>query len=81
MVNRLNIDQCKIGDHVLVIWDHEHQNFRIIQENKYKYFLHALCLESLGLEVNGGKPNKTYIVGEVIDKDYCYARKVKFNFQ
>lgn len=75
-VGRLNINQCKTGDNVLVIWDQEHQNFRIIQENKYKYFLHAVCLESLGLEVIDGKPNKTYVMGEVMDKDYCYARKV-----
>lgn len=73
----LNINHCKTGDCVLAVWDPEHENFRILQENKYKHFLHASCLELLGLEVSGGVPNKMYCVGEVTDKDYCFARKVR----
>ncbi|KAJ8961273.1 hypothetical protein NQ318_008958 [Aromia moschata] len=47
---KLNIDNCKAGDHVMVLWDADHESFRIIQENKHMYFLHCDYLDGLGLE-------------------------------
>ncbi|KAJ8968707.1 hypothetical protein NQ314_002162 [Rhamnusium bicolor] len=72
---KLNIESCKAGDQVLVLWDVTHESFKILQENKHMYFLHSDYLEALGLEVTDGKPNKNYCTGEVIDKEYCHARK------
>lgn len=74
---KLTIDQCKSGDQVLVIWDQSHENFRILQQNKHMYFLHLDSMEALNLEIVDGKPNKFYCVGEVVDKEYCHARKVR----
>jgi RB1-inducible coiled-coil protein 1 len=74
---KLNIDSCKAGDLVLVVWDMTHQNFKILQESGSLYFLNADCLESLGLKVADGQPNKLYCYAEVVEKEYCHARKVR----
>ncbi|XP_060518721.1 RB1-inducible coiled-coil protein 1 isoform X2 [Cylas formicarius] len=71
----LNIDSCKIGDAVLIIWDFSHEIFKILQESKRMYFLHWDCLDKLGLSITDGKPNRTYVTGEVFYKEYCSARK------
>lgn len=73
---KLNIDSCKPGDLVLVVWDLAHQNFKILQESSCLYFLNAECLDSLGLKIVDGQPNKLYCYAEVVDKEYCHARKV-----
>nr|CAH7722813.1 unnamed protein product [Callosobruchus chinensis] len=74
-VARLNIDQCRIGDLVIVVWDPSHQSFRIAQDNKQMHFLHTESLDALGLAVVDGRPNKAYCVGEVWGREYCHARK------
>lgn len=73
---KLNIDSCKPGDLVLVVWDVQHQNFKILQDTNSLYFLNADSHESLGLKVVEGQPNKLYCYGEVVEKEYCHARKV-----
>lgn len=76
-VGKLNIDTCKAGDIVLILWDPIHESFMILQETRqHMYFLHSDCLESLNLDILDGKPNKLYCTGEVVDKEYCHARKV-----
>ncbi|KAG5869946.1 hypothetical protein JTB14_026467 [Gonioctena quinquepunctata] len=72
---RVSIDTCKTGDLVVILWDPAHGNFRILQENKHMYFLHSDYLEGLGLEITDGEPNKLHVLGEVVDKEYCFARK------
>nr|XP_023021449.1 RB1-inducible coiled-coil protein 1 [Leptinotarsa decemlineata] len=72
---RVHIDSCKPGDVVVVVWEPTHENFRILQENKHMFFLHSDYLAVLGLEIVNGIPNKYYVVGEVVDKEYCFARK------
>ncbi|XP_074031330.1 autophagy-related 17 [Leptinotarsa decemlineata] len=72
---RVHIDSCKPGDVVVVVWEPTHENFRILQENKHLFFLHSDYLAVLGLEIVNGIPNKYYVVGEVVDKEYCFARK------
>ncbi|XP_050307452.1 RB1-inducible coiled-coil protein 1 isoform X4 [Anthonomus grandis grandis] len=73
--HRLNIDSCKVGDVVLLLWDPNHENFKVLQESKHTYFLHSDSLERLGLTVTDGKPNLTYSTGRVIDKEYCKTKK------
>ncbi|XP_076271166.1 autophagy-related 17 isoform X7 [Rhynchophorus ferrugineus] len=72
---RLNIDTCRAGDIVLVLWDAKHHNYKILQESKHIYFLHSDSLEVLGLTIVDNNPNKAHCIGEVIDKEYCHARK------
>ncbi|CAG9827239.1 unnamed protein product [Diabrotica balteata] len=71
----LSVESCKSGDRVIVGWDKEHENFRVVQEKQHLYFVHSDYLEGLGLEVNEGQPNKHFCIAEVLDKEYCYARK------
>lgn len=72
----LNIDQCKIGDIVLVIWDSAYRNYRILQDSTHLYFLHSECVDSLGLTAPGSGTPKMYCIGKVTRKDYCHAKKV-----
>ncbi|XP_050497686.1 RB1-inducible coiled-coil protein 1 isoform X4 [Diabrotica virgifera virgifera] len=71
----LSVESCKSGDRVIVGWDKEHENFRVVQEKQHLYFVHSDYLEGLGLEVIEGQPNKHFCIAEVLDKEYCYARK------
>ncbi|XP_056637199.1 RB1-inducible coiled-coil protein 1 isoform X2 [Diorhabda sublineata] len=71
----INIESCKPGDRVIVCWDKDHENFRVVQDKQHLYFLHSDYLEELGFEINENGPNKFFCIGEVINKEYCYARK------
>lgn len=73
---RLSIDSCHSGDAVLVLWDSIYKNYRIIQEGSHLYFLHSDCLETMNLIVKSDEERKPYFTGEVIEKDYCHAKKV-----
>lgn len=74
---KLSIDSCNKGDYVLVIWDKSHQNYIILQESACQYFLHSDCLELLGLKLLGGGEQKMYCTGEVYQREFCKARKVR----
>ncbi|KAK5646238.1 hypothetical protein RI129_004702 [Pyrocoelia pectoralis] len=74
--NKLSIDSCHAGDLVLILWDPTYRNFRIIQESSHLYFLHSDCLETFGLNIKSKEDRKLYYMGEVIEKDYCHAKKV-----
>ncbi|CAH1965744.1 unnamed protein product [Acanthoscelides obtectus] len=78
---RASVNQCLIGDLVLVVWDPNHQSFRIAQENRHMYFLNTESLDALGLAVVDGTPNKSYCLGVVLDREYCHARKSKNRYR
>ncbi|KAK0157667.1 hypothetical protein PV328_011378 [Microctonus aethiopoides] len=67
---------CNPGDMVIVLWDTVHSNYIIMQESRTMYFLHSECIDTLELRPGSdGMPKKTYVLGEVIDKQYCHAKK------
>ncbi|KAK0161341.1 hypothetical protein PV327_009821 [Microctonus hyperodae] len=67
---------CNPGDMVIVLWDTVHSNYIIMQESRTMYFLHSECIDTLELRPGiDGMPKKTYVFGEVIDKQYCHAKK------
>lgn len=72
----VSINSCKLGDLVLVVWNQQHENYTLLQESKYMFFLHSECLEPLGLKPATPEQRKLYCIGEVVDKEYCHARKV-----
>lgn len=82
---KISIATCNEGDIVLVIWDDNFGTYTILQESSsYTYFLHLDSLCALGLRDNlrGHKnkilythPRKQYVVGEVVNKEYCQAKK------
>nr|CAD7195119.1 unnamed protein product [Timema douglasi] len=67
---------CNAGDSVLVVWDENHRNYTILQEGNTLYFLHSDCLETMDLKPGcDGMPTRLYSTGEVINKEYCQAKK------
>ncbi|XP_034234484.1 RB1-inducible coiled-coil protein 1 isoform X2 [Thrips palmi] len=73
---KISILTCFPGDAVLVVWNDTHQNYVILQESSTLFFVHSDSLESLGLSLktDGGR-RKIYNTAEVIEKEYCHARK------
>ncbi|KAF6214202.1 hypothetical protein GE061_008941 [Apolygus lucorum] len=71
---KVTIDSCNPGENVLVAWDFDLSAYTIVQESSTLFVLHCESLKLLGL--NETSPKRTlYTVGEVVDKEYCRARK------
>ncbi|XP_051169507.1 RB1-inducible coiled-coil protein 1 isoform X2 [Leptopilina boulardi] len=78
----INISTCNPGDFVLVLWDSQHKNFIIFQESTTMYFLNSDCINMLDLKGGpDGTPNRLHVVAEVIDKEYCHAKKPENRFR
>lgn len=68
---------CDPGDTVLVVWDSPHRHYSVIQDSRTLYILNSECFDTLELWINpDGTPTSKHILGEVIDKQYCHAKKV-----
>ena len=77
---KISITSCSVGDAVLVIWNVEHANYTILQENSTLFFLHSDCLDILGLRPSSdGSPRRLYSTAQVVEKEYCHAKKVRKN--
>lgn len=72
----VTINSCNPGDIVLVVWDAAHCNYAVYQESATLYFLHSDCVDALDVELNPNSSRKC-VLAEVIDKEYCHARKVR----
>ncbi|XP_015174450.1 PREDICTED: RB1-inducible coiled-coil protein 1 isoform X2 [Polistes dominula] len=71
---RITVTSCNPGDTVLVIYDPLHWSYALLQESSTLYFVNSDCLESLGWTVDG-LPQVIEAIAEVINKEYCIARK------
>ncbi|XP_075213216.1 autophagy-related 17 isoform X2 [Lycorma delicatula] len=73
---KLSIGSCNIGDAVLVVWDESLGNYTILQDSTTLYFLHSDCIDTLQLRPSAdGSLRRTYCIGEVLEKEYCHAKK------
>ncbi|KAK3908461.1 RB1-inducible coiled-coil protein 1 [Frankliniella fusca] len=74
---KISILTCVPGDIVLVVWNDTHQNYVILQESSTLFFVNCDSLESLGLSLPADeeKYRKPFSVAEVVEKQYCHARK------
>ncbi|KZC12971.1 RB1-inducible coiled-coil protein 1, partial [Dufourea novaeangliae] len=74
---KLNAEvHCNPGDIVLVFWDPTHGNYTVYQESTTLYFLNSDCVAALDLALNPeGPPLSIQTIAEVVDKEYCHARK------
>lgn len=78
---RITVNNCGRGDIVLVFWDPTHGNYTIYQESATLYFLSSDCIAAFDLSLNpDGTPKSIPIIAEVVDKEFCHARKVSFAF-
>ncbi|XP_044588148.1 RB1-inducible coiled-coil protein 1-like [Cotesia glomerata] len=72
----ISLHTCNTGDCVVVLWDSVHTSYIVLQESTTMYFLHSDCVDLLGLKTGSdGIPKQIYVFGEVIDKQYCHAKK------
>ena len=93
----MSINTADKGDVVLVLWADEHNNYQIYHEvgNIYNvkifgnifshqgavlHFLHTDSITTLGLVEAGGR-RKKYITAEVVEKEYCQAKKAENRFR
>ncbi|KAL6432753.1 hypothetical protein ACFW04_006265 [Cataglyphis niger] len=65
---------CNPGDVVLIVWDTVHGNYAVYQESSTLYFLHSDYVDALEIGMNLSGSRKC-VLAEVIDKEYCHARK------
>ncbi|XP_011684925.1 PREDICTED: RB1-inducible coiled-coil protein 1 isoform X2 [Wasmannia auropunctata] len=70
----VTITSCNPGDVVLVVWDAVHGNYAVYQESSTFYFLHSDYVDALDVGMNRSGSRKC-VLAEVIDKEYCHARK------
>ncbi|XP_011168169.1 RB1-inducible coiled-coil protein 1 isoform X2 [Solenopsis invicta] len=70
----VTITSCNPGDVVLVVWDAVHGNYAVYQESSTFYFLHSDYVDALDVGMNPSGSRKC-VLAEVIDKEYCHARK------
>lgn len=76
---RITINSCETGDMVLVFWNPAFENYTIYQESSTLYFLNSDCIAALDLGLNpDGTPKRIQIIAEVVDKEYCHAKKVRY---
>ncbi|KAH9363475.1 hypothetical protein HPB48_005992 [Haemaphysalis longicornis] len=67
--------RCNPGDVVLLCFDENHQNYVVFLLGPSLHFLHTDCLDVLGLKTAPGTVRKGWVLAEVIDKEFCQARK------
>ncbi|CAL1682110.1 unnamed protein product [Lasius platythorax] len=70
----VTITSCNPGDVVLIVWDTVHGNYAVYQESSTLYFLHSDYVDALDIGTNSSGSRKC-VLAEVIDKEYCHARK------
>ncbi|XP_078047193.1 autophagy-related 17 isoform X1 [Augochlora pura] len=77
----ITVNSCDPGDKVLVYWNPNHENYTLYQDSAMYYFLNTDCIPELNLEANmDGSPKKLQAIVEVIDKEYCQAKKSENRF-
>ncbi|KAF0288998.1 RB1-inducible coiled-coil protein 1 [Amphibalanus amphitrite] len=74
---QVSIMSCNDGDLVLIVWDADRMHYRVYQEASFLFFVHADCLEALGLQQQQQQqqPRRQYAVAEVVSHEFCQARK------
>lgn len=77
---KVSINTADKGDVVLVLWADEHNNYQIYHEGAVLHFLHTDSITTLGLVEAGGR-RKKYITAEVVEKEYCQAKKAENRFR
>jgi len=77
---RVSVTSADRGDLVLVIWSEEFTNYTIYQEGPALHFLHTDSRAGLDLVDQQGN-RKKHITAEVVEKEYCQAKKAENRFK
>ncbi|XP_060602377.1 RB1-inducible coiled-coil protein 1-like [Ruditapes philippinarum] len=79
--DKVSITSCHVGDLVLLCLDERLDQYVVFTVGTTLHFLHTDCLSPLGLKSEGGECKKQWLIAEVIDKEYCQAKKSNNRFK
>lgn len=73
----VSIHSCSKGDTVIIVYNGTYHQYTVVQNAPVLYFLHAESYAVFNLpQLEPDKvPTITHLIGIVVDKDYCHARK------
>ncbi|XP_061937889.1 RB1-inducible coiled-coil protein 1 isoform X3 [Apis cerana] len=74
-MGHITVTSCDPGDNVLMFWDPTHGTYTLYQESTTLYFLNTDSSSELDLGSNPDESKNTQSIVEVVDKQYCHARK------
>ncbi|OCT74723.1 RB1-inducible coiled-coil protein 1 [Xenopus laevis] len=78
---KIAIRDFQVGDLVLIILDERHDNYVLFTVSPTLYFLHSESLSSLDLKPASGSSRKPWVLGKVMEKEYCQAKKAQNRFK
>ncbi|XP_036734850.2 RB1-inducible coiled-coil protein 1 isoform X1 [Manis pentadactyla] len=81
---KIAIRDFQVGDLVLIILDERHDNYVLFTVSPTLYFLHSESLPALDLkpgERASGTSRRPWVLGKVMEKEYCQAKKAQNRFK
>ncbi|NXX79935.1 RBCC1 protein, partial [Urocolius indicus] len=81
---KIAIRDFQVGDLVLIILDERHDNYVLFTVSPTLYFLHSESLTALDLkpgECASGASRRPWVLGKVMEKEYCQAKKAQNRFK
>ncbi|XP_075776822.1 RB1-inducible coiled-coil protein 1 isoform X1 [Pelodiscus sinensis] len=81
---KIAIRDFQVGDLVLIILDERHDNYVLFTVSPTLYFLHSESLSALDLkpgECASGASRRPWVLGKVMEKEYCQAKKAQNRFK
>ncbi|XP_056017602.1 RB1-inducible coiled-coil protein 1-like isoform X2 [Ostrea edulis] len=79
--DKVSITSCNVGDLALFCLDDRHDQYVVFTIGSTLHFLHTDCQEILGLKPNPGETKKSWVLAEIIEKEYCQAKKPQNRFK
>lgn len=79
--DKVSITSCHVGDLVLLCLDERLDQYVVFTVGTTLHFLHTECLSPLGLKSEPGEQKKQWLIAEVVDKEYCQAKKSNNRFK
>ncbi|XP_066479886.1 RB1-inducible coiled-coil protein 1 isoform X2 [Tiliqua scincoides] len=78
---KIAIRDFQVGDLVLIILDERHDNYVLFTVSPTLYFLHSESLTALDLKPASGTSRRPWVLGKVMEKEYCQAKKAQNRFK
>ncbi|XP_060727048.1 RB1-inducible coiled-coil protein 1 isoform X1 [Tachysurus vachellii] len=78
---KIAIRDFQVGDLVLIILDERHDNYVLFTVGPTLYFLHSESLAALDLKPAAGATRRPWVLGKVMEKEYCQAKKAQNRFK
>ncbi|XP_069477144.1 RB1-inducible coiled-coil protein 1 isoform X2 [Ambystoma mexicanum] len=78
---KIAIRDFQVGDLVLIILDERHDNYVLFTVSPTLYFLHSESLAVLDLKPASGASRRPWVLGKVMEKEYCQAKKAQNRFK